>query len=212
MTEVPFVPNSDDDMHCVQACFSMMLQHFVPETAPDWDALERLTHAIAGKGTWWFPAIAELSALGLECRYITTFDFPTFERDGEQYVRSVFSPEVAAWYLEKSNLLAAIDMVEPFLASGVYEKRSASTDDLDALLGEGWLAGIDLNSNVLNGNAGFSSHMVVVFDRHDDGYRLHDPGLPPSANRLVSAEALHSAWSYSGDELSLLAVRGREAN
>jgi hypothetical protein len=79
---------------------------------------------------------------------------------------------------------------------------------LDELIKNGWLVGVGLNARILNQREGYSSHMVVIFDKQNDHYLLHDPGLPPHKNRQVGFKKLLDAWSYAGeDKAALVALK-----
>jgi len=73
--EIPFYSNTKDDSHCVQAVFRLALEYFLPDQKFSWSRLDKITHKQVGKGTWWFPAVFEITALGLTFQYIEAFDY-----------------------------------------------------------------------------------------------------------------------------------------
>ena len=208
MKDVAFFANTADDTHCLQAAFRMMLKYFLPEQDFSWKELDKMSHKEPGKGTWWFPMLLEIEKIGLRTKYIEKFDYKCFLEEGNSYVIEFYGSEAGSWYLQKSNLLDVKPLIGDFLANSQGQQRVAGLKDLDELLATGWLVGIDLNAKVLNGQPGFSSHMVLVFGKKSQNYVLHDPGLPPRPSRIVTADLLRQAWSYSGPEsMALFAVK-----
>jgi hypothetical protein len=202
MKKVPFFANTADDAHCVQASFRIMLKYFMPEREFSYKELDKMSHRQPGKGTWWPPMLMELEDLGLKVICIEGFDYKRFYEEGEAYVRSLYRKETAEYYLKHSNLMEVRDLVPAFLQKVDVAARPATLDDLDDLLTDGWLVGIDLNAVVLNDlkRDDYLGHMVVVFDADKDHFWLHDPGLMPHPNRQVSRQKLAKAWFWSGPE------------
>lgn len=212
MKKVPFFANTADDTHCVQASFRTMLKYCIPQRDFGYDELDKLSQRQPGIGTWWPPMLMELRNLGLRVKCIEGFDYAKFYKGGEDYVTSFYRPETAEYYLKHSNLMEIRDMVPDFLEKVDVEARPATMRDLDGLVERGWLVGVDLNAAVLNDleRDDYVGHMVVVFGMDEHNYCLHDPGLPPRPNRLVSRQDFEKAWFWSGrDNAGLVAVRRR---
>jgi hypothetical protein len=210
MKKVPFFANTPDDTHCVQASFSIMLKYFLPERDFSYGQLDEMSQKQPGKGTWWPPMLMELVDMGLNVKCIEGFDYRRFYKEGETYVKSIYRTETAAYYLKHSNLTEIRPMVPDFLQKVDVEARPASFDDLDGLLADGWLVGIDLNAAVLNDlkREDYLGHMVVIFKADKDNFWLHDPGLAPHPNRQVSRQKLADAWFWSGRKnAGLVAVK-----
>lgn len=202
MKKVPFFANTPDDTHCVQAGFRIMLKYFLPEREFSYEQLDRMSRKQPGKGTWWPPMLIELQKLGLRVKCVEGFSYEEFYKDGESYVRRLYGSETAQYYLEHSNLRQIRPLIPGFLEKIRVENRPATFQDLDWLLDNGWLAGIDLNAAVLNDlkRSDYVGHMVVVFDKAGSDYWLHDPGLKPMPNRRVPRQKLSEAWFWAGPE------------
>jgi hypothetical protein len=149
MRQVPFYANTADDTHRVQAAFRIMLKYFLPQTDFDWPKLDKITHKLKGKGTWWFAALPTLSQMGLQVRLIECFDYEKFYQDAG-YVLNFFRPELAEWHLEKTNLVSLRPLVPEFTKTVDWRKRTANLADLDKLLADGWLCAINVNARTLN--------------------------------------------------------------
>jgi hypothetical protein len=208
MKAVPFFANTPDDTHCVQASFRIMLKYFLPERDFSYDQLDKMSQRQLGKGTWWPSLLMEAQRLGLAVKCIEGFDYEQFYRGGEEYVRQLYRPEAADYYLKQSNLMTIRPLVPEFLEKVSVEARAATFEDLDSLLDDGWLVGVDLNAAVLNDleRSDYVGHMVVIFNKDEAGLWLHDPGLKPMPNRHVSRQKFKSAWFWAGEETVGLAA------
>src|SRR5436190_24154795 len=104
MKQVPFFANTADDTHCVQAAFKMMLKYYLPERDFSWEELDKMSHKVQGKGTWWFPIIVELERIGFKSKNIEIFDYQKYLELGDSYVLEVYGAEAGDYYINKSNL------------------------------------------------------------------------------------------------------------
>src|SRR5581483_3299184 len=207
MKDVPFFANTADGTHCVQACFRSMLKYFVPERDFSWTELDKLTHKLPRKGTWWFQMVLQFKKLGLKTKFIEYFDYERYWKEGNDYISGIFSPEVAEYHLHRSNLPDVKHLIPEFLRQTGFKPRPATIEDIDKLLANGWLMAIDINSRTLNNRSGYSGHAVVVYKKEGQNYLIHDPGLPPNPSRKVTRKKLLEAWQYAGkNNTSLIAV------
>jgi hypothetical protein len=206
--EVPFFPNTGDGTHCVQACIMIILKYFFPDQTYSYEQMDKFTYKTKGKGTWWFPFVLKLKAMGLDIVDVSPFDLAEFYKKGEGYLRSTNRDEIADWILQKSNLLEVKEYIPEFLNKIDFQNRTATLNELKHFVNDGWLVGIDLNSRTLNQKEGYSSHMVILFDYKEGFFTLHDPGLPPYASRKVEEKLMLKAWEYAGKEnKSLIAIQ-----
>jgi len=210
MRDVPFFSNTADDSRCVQACFRMVLKYFLPQRSFTWKQLDALTCAELGQGTWWFPGLLAMKKLGIDPIMISPLDYRALKQQGISYLSQIMSSDTAQWYKTNSNLTSVMDKIPELLESGIWHHRGATWDDVNTLLGNGYLVGIEINAKTLNGQKGLSPHMVIIFQRLGTGYRLHDPGLPPVPGRVVSRALLSQAWKFDKKDTSLVAFKKSE--
>lgn len=206
---IPFYANTADDTRCVQACFRMALKHFTPQKEYTWDEVDAICHAKLGKGTWWFPALVELQTRGLLTKMISSLDYKRLENEKFAYLNERTNENVAAWYETHSNLASVLPLLPAFLQSNIWEQRAATLNDIDYLLADDWLVGIEVNAKILNNKEGLSPHMVLVFAKNDDHYVFHDPGLPPHENRTMTPDELVKMWQFAGKENTSLVAIGK---
>jgi hypothetical protein len=210
MNEVPFFANTVDDIHCVQACFKIILKYFLPDRDFSYLQLDRMSQRQPRKGTWWPPMLLELQKLGLKVKCIEGFNYQAFYRQGEEYVRQIYPEPTLRYYLQDSNLMDIKGLIPNFLKKVDVKDRPATLQDLRALLENGWLVAVDLNAAVLNDlkTADYVGHMVVVVAIDQNNIWLHDPGLPPRPNRKISLHKFTKAWFWAGEKnAGLVAVK-----
>ena len=194
MHQVSFYANTSDDSHCVQAAFRIMLKYFLPDQEFRYSELDRLTEKAGNQGTWWPPGLTSFTKMGLKVRAIEAFDYQQYYEQGQRYVLNHFGPEIGSWYLRHTNILNIKESIPEFLKTVDFECRAATMADIDELLAEGWLVGLELNSRRLHNLDGFVAHMVVIFSAKNGKYFMHDPGLPPRPNLEISASRLEDIW------------------
>jgi hypothetical protein len=61
MRRVPFYANTNDDSHCVQAAFRIMLKYFLPDQEFGYRELDNLTAKVGNHGTWWPPGLTSFA-------------------------------------------------------------------------------------------------------------------------------------------------------
>ena len=90
----PFVQNSSDDMHCVNAVFRMVSQHYLQRDFT-WEEIDALTKATPGKATWTFVGEMEFAKMGLHITNIEPIDHRRLYEEGAAYLASVVGKDTA---------------------------------------------------------------------------------------------------------------------
>jgi len=161
-----------------------------------------------GKGTWWFPMIAELKRLDIDITYIEAFDYQEYFLEGSGYLEAFYGKETAAWFIAKSNINDVRSAIPEFLAGTDLINRPATMKDIIDLLDDGWLVGAEINTKILLKQAGFNGHMVLIYAHKDNAFIVHDPGLPAKPHRLIDKQKFSQSWMYSGpDKVALVAFK-----
>lgn len=83
--DIPFIANSADNMHCVNAVLRMVLKYFF-HSEMSWKEIDQLTKAIPGKATWTFIAEMELVKRGLEVKNIEPLDYQLLFQERISYL------------------------------------------------------------------------------------------------------------------------------
>ena len=193
----PFVSNSGDDTHCVNAVFRMVLKHYNNQDMT-WEEIDMLTKAIPSKGTWTVGGDIALAKRGIKVRNIEPVDYDRLYKEGTKYLQQVFGADTTKYYLERSNIAFVIPDIPEFLRLVPHETRRASIEEIISFLHKDNLVGVTLNSSILNSKPGFMLHYVLLYDFDGIHFSLHDPGLPPHPSRRISRETFETSFVYPG--------------
>lgn len=199
---VPFWENTDDDLHCVQACFGMMLAYYFPRDRLSWDELEEITGFVPGYWTWTAKGFIHLMDRGLPVTYISTFDNEKFaSREGRAYLIEVMGKEAGGESLKHTaDFSAEQRFALEFATRATTESRTPDRADIRESLDNGKVVSCIINARSLGGNQGYAGHMVVVVGYTADTLIVHDPGLPPRKAYAVPYPAFEKAWNDTGQE------------
>jgi hypothetical protein len=206
--QVPFFANTNDDLHCFEAAFKMVLKHFEPEKDYSWEELEKVTGKVDGKWTWPISAILWFVQRGYQLKDIEIFDYKKFSLKGEEYLIEFFGEEVGREQIENSNLIQERQLAGKLAEHNLVDLRLPSTDDIKGLLADEYLIVCNVNSMALNKKLGYVGHAVVVTGFDSSSLIIHDPGLPPFSDRVVSYSDFEKAWAYPTEVAkNLLAIK-----
>ena len=192
MKEVPFYPNTEDDLHCMQSVYASIIEYFQDEKL-DWTELDQLTGFQPGRTAWSVEALTKLVARGFDIQMIEPFDYERFMHEGSEYLGKIYGDEEVEYALRNTNILEIKPLIPTFLEVVKPECRIATLDDIDTMLDEGRLVSTILNARVLNKRTGYAGHAVLIFAKEGDEYIIHDPGLPPRPNLRVDVDLLMEA-------------------
>ncbi|HEX8763430.1 MAG TPA: RluA family pseudouridine synthase [Candidatus Saccharimonadales bacterium] len=204
MKKVPFYGNREDNLHCAVAIYRMLFDYFLDRKI-SWEDMEKMSGFKPGKAAWTVTIWERMSKQGFDIRMIEPFDYARYEKEGKPYLQTYLSKAEYEWQTKNSNILEIRQYISSFLEVQTVEHRRATLQDVDDMLNDGRLVFMTLNSKILNDKPGFASHAVLVIDKDDDNYIMHDPGLPPAPYRRVSAEKL---WQAMGAEQTTSEVTG----
>lgn len=193
----PFVANSDDDMHCVNAVFRMVLRRYT-STDMSWEEIDAATKSVPGRGTWTICGDILLATRGIHVSNIEPVDYEELYKEGEPYLRKVFGKETANYYLERSNIKSVLPDIPEFLRRVHHETRRIQTAEIISILTEGACIGATINSSILNKKPGFALHYILLYDFDGTHFLLHDPGLPPMPSRKITVQEFESSFVYPG--------------
>lgn len=196
-SKVPFYPNHPDNMHCMLATYRSVFDYFENKHF-SWEELEELTGFENKRAAWTVKALTIMAKGPYDIEMIEPFDYERYAREGEGYLKKLFSLEKLDWMLAHSNILEMPEYIPDFLKTVHYTCRLATNEDISRMLSEGRLVFVTLDFRTLNDEAGYSDHAVLVIDEDGDDFIVHDPGLPPRPNRRVPKAKLHAA--RGGDE------------
>lgn len=195
--EVPFVGNSADDKHCLQASYMMIRTYFEPlaEDIPG-ETWDELTGYVSGKGTWSMAGLMWFKENGYDAVHVGAFDYSRLVVDGADYLTEAFGDEAGRWLIAHAiDLPAERTRALKFLGTGIWQRRVPTIKDVFEYLDKGYLVNCSVNLCALDGRPGYLGHAVVVKGYSDTHVILHDPGLPPRPNRHVPIDVFLDAWA-----------------
>lgn len=197
MKNIPFVQNSKDNMHCVNAVFRMVHKYFFGKDL-NWKQIDMLTKAIPGKATWTFMGEMEFAKKGLKVTNIEPVDYQKLYEEGENYLTTIVGKNTADYYLKKSNIASVLKYIPKYLKEVKHETRRASIKEIIDHLKKGALVGVEVNSRILNKKLGFSLHFILLYDFDDKNIIFHDPGFPAIKSRKLTIEKFNKCFNLKG--------------
>lgn len=192
---IPFYSNSEDDLHCLQACLRMALKYWLPEQEFNFGKLDRLSGNKPNKWTWDSRSMLWLLNHGFHVQKITPFDYKLFAADGKNYLQRLWNPEVYKRQDEMSNLRNEQALAKRLKKDTKmrFIRRSPRTSDLSKLLNDGYVLIAHINPRVLDNLPGYSNHSVVITGLEPKEVVFHDPGLPAEKYRHVARNKFDQA-------------------
>jgi len=198
--EMPFVSNEPDNLHCVQASYMMIAKYFDPVFAIPMEEWSKLTGFEEGKASWASAGLGWFKDHGYKVKHLSQFNYPRFVTEGGKYLIDLCGEEVGNWQIEYSNMPLEIERARQLLSQGIIVQREPLQQDIRQFIDDGYLVRSLVNGRRLNGQSGYFGHALVIFDYDDAGIYMHDPGLPPRANRHVSWDDFEAAWADPNTE------------
>lgn len=203
---VPFFANTSDDLHCYEASLRMILKFFQPDREYSWEEMETITGKKEGLWTWPQQGMLWFQEHGFDVVNIETFDYPRFVETGVNYLFELYGEEGAKEQLAHCDIPAEIEICKQFYKEVKTELRLPTWNDIKHLLEKGYLLGCLINSAALNNISGYVGHFVVIKGITDSTLILHDPGLPPQENRIVTYQTFERAWANPDENTKNIAA------
>ncbi|MDB5162994.1 MAG: hypothetical protein JWN28_601 [Candidatus Saccharibacteria bacterium] len=204
INDVPFISNTPDDTHCLQAAYMSIAKYFDPKFDFSMDDWAILTGYEEGLGTWANAGLVWFTENGYEVKHYETFDFKEFIKSPKEYMIQIHGIEAGNWGYEHTNVPKEIQRMKELLAADIVENKEPSIEDIKNGLNEGYLPRVTINAYVLDEEVGYEGHAVVITGYDDKFIVLHDPGLPALANRKIPVDVFMNAWSAQEKELDLI--------
>lgn len=189
------------------AAYRSVIDYFLHRQL-SWDELEKLSGYTPGRAAWTVKALVEMTKLGFSIRMIEPFDYHRYMKEGEPYLKTLYSDEELDWYYEHSNLRDIRPLIPQFLQHIDYECRTATLQDIDDMLADHRLVFVTVNSRRLNGLEGFASHALLVIGKQGNTYIAYDSGgktAPAQENRRIPGKKL---WEAMGGDNNTAEVTG----
>lgn len=197
---VPFYKNMADKTHCFQATLKMILKYFYPEEEHGWKELEKITAKAEGLWTWPYAGLVWLSQKGMEVINIEAFDTQGFIDEGGKYLIKEYGEEMGQAQIEHSDIKQEQEMAKQFIEIVNVQKWVPELEEIKEFIKRGYIIICNVNSRALNYKEGYEGHFVVIKGFEENGFIIHDPGLPGIENRKVEFGLFEKAWAYPNEK------------
>lgn len=196
---INFIPNDDDNLHCLQSCYAMINNAIFNEKLTAIDA-ERNTNFRKDFPTWQFKALQSFAEKGLKVKDIENFPIELFLNDPVAAVKQQYNDQkVIDYIISASDFDTEVQTVKSALATGNVEfvTRIPTLKDIEFYLKDDWYIFCNVNYWMLEGDSDkYVGHFVIIQEIFDDHLVLQNPGLPPIENQKVSLTNFEKAWNY----------------
>jgi Domain of unknown function (DUF1704) len=193
--DVPFITNTPENLHCLQASYGMIRQYFEPAWQINWEEWSHDTGYVEHKGSWSLAGLLWFNDHGYDVRHLSSFDYSEFARDGADYLLRTLGKTAGEWEIKYTDIPLEQSRSRQLLETDIWQKIVPTFEHITALLDDGYLIKCIVNQRTLNGHSGFLGHAVVVKGYTNTHLILHDPGLPARPERYVRYDDFANAWS-----------------
>ncbi len=202
--ESTFVGNTQDEIHCSQACYAMTVARLTG-TVLTAEQAEEPTGFRAGKLTWPFAMLDSFSKLGLYVKAIDRSKPQEFADDPVSAIKKMSpgDPENIKRMIQDSDIEKEVRHVKDCLASPLitFESRSALWKDLvKHTVAKDTVVIAWVNYRVLVERKGSVGHFVLVDEIKSDGVVVQDPGPPHKPDHTYPTETFKKAWQWYGED------------
>lgn len=204
LVQVPFVSNTPDDTHCLQAAYMSIVRYFELDFFMPMNEWSTVTGYEDGLGAWANAGLVWFKERGYDVKHYELFDFQKFIDNPKDYMIEVHGEEAGKWGIEHTNVPAEVERMKLLMESHIIEKRRPSIEDIKVFIDGGYLVRVTVNCGTLDGTSEYVGHAVVVTGYNDMYIQFHDPGSPPIPNRQVTFEGFEAAWSDQEKELDAI--------
>lgn len=177
-SKIRFRKNHRDNMHCFQACLSMVLSHFIPEQ-PDltFGELDAISKKRPGKYTWPMHALMYLQSRGFDVIDFDMFDYKRFASEGAAYLPEYYGAKAGRDQIENSDAAFEQAAAGRYASSGINRRQVPTLNDVESLLRQGYMTICFVDAGRFTGSREPAGHYVLVTDISGGLVTLQDPGL-----------------------------------
>ncbi|MDB4978901.1 MAG: hypothetical protein JWM56_1087 [Candidatus Peribacteria bacterium] len=186
----------------------MILGAFLPGQEFSWEQLDALTGKKPELWTSKMKGILELKAMDFEIVDMDTFDYERYVTIGAPYFMERYGEEAGRDQILHTDVPYDIQSAREYVAAGLHQKKVPVMDDCKKFLDDGYVVICEVNPYAMDGKDGYAGHFILLIGYDDNGFLMHDPGLPPVPNLHVIFDVFHKAWAYPNENMpNLTAVR-----
>jgi hypothetical protein len=192
----PFFANTDDDMHCTEACMASILTYFGHSKPNRVEDLDDFTGHQRGKPTWNYRSYLSLAQIGLQVRVYSLFNPEEFAKRPEVYLAEAHGPAAAAMVMATSDAIGASRTAKATLnhPNIHYHVSAPSLATLTEELNAGAVCMCWVDHGTLLETGEFEGHAVIATQVTATHVMVNDPGSPARENWPVPHSLFQKAW------------------
>jgi hypothetical protein len=207
MKQPLLITNLRDDKHCTISSIISIYEYFTGLML-SYKEGEVIQNYVEDKGLWILPSLVWFVKQGFEVVHYTSFDYQAYFELGDKYLEASYNKETVEEIIEYSNLKEIKHLIPEYLKIVKRVNVNPNLEDLDVLLGDGYLVEVNVVWNKLYPcEEDMFYHSVLVYNKTKEGdYLIMDPGLPAqyyTATSVIMADCmlmeLNKDGSYSSE-------------
>lgn len=197
MKKIPFYSNLKDNNHCLQACLKMVLKYYLPNKNFSFKELDKITKHVEGLWTWQGASLSALAKMGFSVVNIENLDYKKFAKEGDKYLKKIWSEEVFDTQDKYSNLKQEKQIAQKMVKDKniTLLNRETTINDVENYFRKDYLVLVSVNPCVFENIKCYWSHIVLITDINDKWVTFHDVGLPGIENRQISLKKFEKAMT-----------------
>ncbi len=201
-----FVSNTNDDLHCYQACYKMIYDFFTGNNITIKEA-ELATGFILGKQTWPYQGMIGFADSNLPVISIEDFPIEHFINNPYEALKIYTNENMLAVddIMKNSDISEAQRSIKKYMCHEniTVENRIPEFYDIESLIKDSYMIITNVNSRILNDKDGYCGHFIIIDSFYSEGVVVHNPGLPPYYAQKVPYEKFNRSWMFP----SVIAVK-----
>jgi hypothetical protein len=200
------VLNGPDGMSCFPACIQMVMRSKNGIGVPSFNEMDAISRRSEGKYTWEYALLAYLARCGFQVRLFSLLDLQKLAANPRDYLVEFYGDEVGADQADNSDLAHLSEDVKAFQGEAGAEWKNAIPDDQTVrseILAGRYVIPI-INQRILQADAGYVAHSVVVYGVSNRGVTIHNPGPPATAANEIAWDLFRKAWEYPSPDTRMM--------
>jgi len=188
----------------------MVLKYYFPKKNYSFSKLDKISAHVKGKWTWQGASLLAFAKMGFEVVNIENLDYKKFAKDGDVYLKSIWSKEVFDTQDEFSNLKQEQRIARKLVAQKniTLLNKEASLDLIEFYIKKGFIVLVSINPCVLERKNCYWSHIGIVTGINKKTVTFHDPGLPGYLNRQVDKKLFEKSMTKPWKEdMNIIALK-----
>jgi uncharacterized protein len=187
---------NEDNNHCLQASIMIVLNTLLEEKL-SLEEVDNKTKYEDGKWTWGIAGVLAISSKVGNTKLLTNnLDYNIFVSRGAEYLKETWGEDYydSQKNYSSNNFIKEQELAKSVLERKLWESKNIDQSLIDQLLDSNMLISFIDPECLRSGIKSNYRHWVVLFDKNNIEFILHDPGMPPCKGMLVNKENFFKAF------------------